>query len=210
MFYNKSMNTKKYSVFNVPKIAEDLKEGLIVAFPTDTVFGLACVYDNSDAINKVKNAKGRSEKKPLPMMCSNIEMVKEVAELSKAAETLFKHFSPGAITLVLKKKPSVPDYVTNGFETIAIRIPDNEAILKTIELLGKPLLVTSANLSDEPSMKTYSEVFSKLNGRIDAIVCMDAKSEVASTIVDVTDGIKILRLGQISLDDIKEIVDVRS
>lgn len=143
-------------------------------------------------------------------MCSNIEMVKEVAELSKAAETLFKHFSPGAITLVLKKKPSVPDYVTNGFATIAIRIPDNEAILKIIELLGKPLLVTSANLSDEPSMKTYSEVFSKLNGRIDAIVCMDAKSEVASTIVDVTDGVKILRLGQISLDDIKEIVDVRS
>lgn len=210
MFYNKSMNTKKYSVFNVPKIAEDLKNGLIVAFPTDTVFGLACIYDNPDAINKVKCAKGRSETKPLPMMCSNIEMVKDVAELSIEAEALFKHFSPGAITLVLNKKTSVPEYVTNGFKTIAIRIPNNDNILKTINLLGKPLLVTSANLSDEPSMKTYVEVFSKLNGRIDAIVCEDANSEVASTIIDMTNGMKILRYGQISLEDIKEIVDVRS
>lgn len=197
---------KKYNSFNdLPSLKEAFEKGGVIAFPTDTVFGLACIYDDEKAIEKLKAIKKRDAHKPLPMMCANISMMKEVAIMSSEAIKVADSFFPGPLTLILKRRSEVPSFVTNGFATIGIRIPNHEGILKLIEYIGKPLLVTSANISNEPALKYYKDVENSLR-EIDGIIEMDAESELASTIVDMTDGIKILRKGLIKEEDIKRVL----
>ena len=184
------------------KIITQLMQGGILAFPTDTVFGLGCIMDK-DAIRKVYLAKGRDFSKPLPMMCDGLETVKKVAFVDEEAERIIKRFTPGALTVVLRKKDEIDDYITQEKKTIAIRIPDDEWILDLIEKIG-PIMVTSANISNEGSLLKWKDVYDAMKGKIDGIVCEDAKGYEASTIVDLCDGIKILREGPISLDMLKE------
>ena len=186
------------------EIAKDaLIKGDIIAFPTDTVFGLACIYDNENAINKIYEAKGRSFNKPLPMMCRNITEISKYAKLNKKAKVLFKKYSPGAITLILKKK-NLPDFISPETDTIAIRIPDDKWILKLIKLVGKPLLVTSANISNEDSLSDYKDVLKAFGDNIDYIVRGKSKSIISSTIIDLSNDLKLIRQGDISFEDIKE------
>lgn len=193
---------------DIKTVTDYLKNGRIVAFPTDTVFGLGCIYDDEEAIRRVKEAKGRDEKKPLPMMCSSLEMIEKVAYVSDDVRRIIERFTPGALTIIFKKRECISDYVTNGLDTIGIRVPDDETILKMINMLGKPMLVTSANISGTPSLKRYEDVIRELDGRVDAIVRKDAMSDTASTIIDATgDDFKVLREGKISIEDIKEYLD---
>lgn len=197
------MKTIKYTKMDMQKIIDRLLTGGILAFPTDTVFGLACIMDK-DAIAKIYEAKGRSFDKPLPMMCSGKEMINSVAIINKDSEKLIDKYMPGAITIIFNKKDNVEDYVTNGKNTIGIRVPNDEWILELIKELKMPLLVTSANISGDGSLLKWEDVYSCMNGKIDGIVCEDARGDVASTIVDCTDEIKILRDGPISADEIME------
>lgn len=197
------MYTTKLTTNNKKQVIDILKKGGIVAFPTDTVFGLACLI-NKDAIAKIYEAKGRSFDKPLPMMCNGLEMIESVAEVSLDAKKIINKFVPGALTLIFNKKSHIEDYVTNGKQTIGIRVPDDEWILDLINKLNEPILVTSANLSDTGSLLKWEDVYKQLNGRIDAIVCADATGQTSSTIIDVTNGVKLLRQGPITLDQIKE------
>lgn len=199
------METIKYTKQDLSKIKEILLNGGIVAFPTDTVFGLGCVI-NKQAIDKIYSAKGRSFDKPLPMMCNGLKMIESVAKVSEGASKIINKFVPGALTLIFNKKDNVEDFVTNGKPTIGIRVPDDKWILDLISELNQPILVTSANLSDTGSLTKWEDVYSQLNGKIDAIVTEDASGETSSTIIDVTDGIKLLRQGPISLDDIMEVL----
>lgn len=199
------METIKYTKQDLNKIKEILLNGGIVAFPTDTVFGLGCVI-NKKAIDKIYSAKGRSFDKPLPMMCNGLKMIESVAKVSEGASKIINKFVPGALTLIFNKKDNVEDFVTNGKPTIGIRVPDDKWILDLISELNQPILVTSANLSDTGSLTKWEDVYSQLNGKIDAIVTEDASGETSSTIIDVTDGIKLLRQGPISLDDIMEVL----
>ena len=199
------METIKYTKQDLNKIKEILLNGGIVAFPTDTVFGLGCVI-NKQAIDKIYSAKGRSFDKPLPMMCNGLKMIESVAKVSEGASKIINKFVPGALTLIFNKKDNVEDFVTNGKPTIGIRVPDDKWILDLISELNQPILVTSANLSDTGSLTKWEDVYSQLNGKIDAIVTEDASGETSSTIIDVTDGIKLLRQGPISLDDIMEVL----
>lgn len=204
MFYNITMETKLYKKYEIDEIVNALSKGDIIAFPTDTVFGLGCVSDNLESINKIKKAKGRDENKPLPMMCSNIEMIAKVAMVNDKALKILKKYTPGAITVILNKLDSVPSYVTNGFKTIGIRIPNDPMILEIINKLNKPLLVTSANISNTPSLKYYRDVYKELNEKIDGLVMENALSETASTIIDLTsEEIKILRQGIITEEEIR-------
>lgn len=204
--YNASMKTKRYTKEEIPLLIAALDRGEIIAFPTDTVFGLACVCDNPQAIQKVKAAKNRDAEKPLPMMCANIAMVKHYAEVNEAAERLMKAFFPGALTLIFNKQRDVPAYVTNGKDSIGIRIPNTPFIVDMIQQLQRPLLVTSANLSGEPSLRNWCDVEASLRGRIDGILCEDAKSETASTIVDIRTDYRILRQGEISAEAIAKVL----
>lgn len=203
MLYNKTMKILKENQLDV--LVEILNDGGIIAFPTDTVYGLGCRYDSKEAIDKIKQAKLRDASKPLPMMCASIEEMKKVAFLSDDALKVAHAFMPGALTMVLKKnKELILDYITNGLDTIGIRIPDDPFVLGLLQRLGCPMLVTSANLSNQPSLYQGSDVIACLGPTLDAIVLGTAPGKVASTLVDMSEDMKILREGPITKEKIEE------
>lgn len=197
------MNTIKLTKMDTKQIIDRLLAGGILAFPTDTVFGLACIMDEK-AIAKVYEAKGRSFDKPLPMMCNGLDMIESVAYVDENNRKLINKFMPGAITLIFNKKDCVKDYVTMNKNTIGIRVPNDEWILNLITQLNIPILVTSANISGDGSLLKWEDVYSCMNGKIDGIVCEDARGDLASTIVDCSSTVKILRQGPISDEEIME------
>lgn len=199
------MKAIKYTKNDLEIIASKLLNKELIAFPTDTVFGLACVMDEQ-AIKKVYEAKGRDFNKPLPVMCSNIEMIEEIAYIDEKTKKIINNFMPGALTIVFKKKENVAEYVTQGKQTIGIRVPDDEWIIKLINTIGKPIMVTSANISDSGSLLKWEDVYEQMKNQIDGIVCEDARGDKSSTIIDVSDGLKLLREGPISFADIESIV----
>lgn len=198
---------KTYEINEIEKIKNDLLNGEIIAFGTDTVFGLACVYDDLNAIKKVYEAKNREAKKALPMMCKDVDTISEVAYVSDKALKIMKKYMPGAITIIYQKKECISDDATSGLSTIGIRIPNDEFVLTLLRSVGKPLLVTSANMSHEPSLLKWKDVYEKLDGRIDGVVKKDATGSLSSTIVDCSGtDIKILREGPISKEEIMDLV----
>ena len=192
------MITKKYSKEQWKEVSKAIGTGKVIAFPTDTVYGLGVRYDNEDALKHLKQAKIRPETKPIPMMVSSLSQIEEVAYVNDKAKKLIENFMPGAFTIVLKKKETVADYVTNALPTIAIRMPNDEFVLTIMDTIGKAMLVTSANISNEQSCQSGEEVLKQLDGRIDGIVMGESGSSQASTIVDASGAdIKILRAGVI-------------
>ena len=193
------VETMQMTKADLDEIVALIDAGKVVAFPTDTVFGLGVKYDDGDALNRLKKAKNRPDHKAIPMMVSSLCQIESVAYVDERSQKLMEAFMPGAFTIVLKKKENVPSFVSNGMETVAIRMPCDAFVLSMIERLGKPMLVTSANLSDQPSCKTSEEVLKQLGGRIDAIVLGESKGYTSSTIVDVSGTkLNILREGDIS------------
>ncbi|MEG0265789.1 MAG: L-threonylcarbamoyladenylate synthase [Erysipelotrichaceae bacterium] len=201
------MDTIRYDKSEIEKVVSVLKDGLVVAFPTDTVFGLGVIYDDENALKRLKEAKGRDENKPIPTMVASIEQIEKIAEVSDVAKRLIKAFMPGAFTIILNKKDNVPEYATNGFSTIGIRMPKDEFVLSLINACGKAMLVTSANISGEASTSNDQDALKQLDGRIDGIVLGNSGGDQASTIVDATDAtIKIIRTGAISKEMIESVV----
>ena len=197
------METQRLTKKDSAKIVEILNSGGVVAFPTDTVYGLAVRYDLKEAILKMKEAKQRPETKPFPMMVSSKAQIERVAVTDARSQKLIDQWMPGALTLVFKKKPEIDELVTNGFPTIGIRMPDDDFVLEIINRVGVPLLVPSANLSGQPSCTTSEEVLKQLDGRIDAVVLGESGASTASTVCDTTgDELKILRQGPIKLEDL--------
>lgn len=195
------MKTKIFKKEELSTIKDWINEGKVIAFPTDTVFGLGVTYSNEEALKNLKQAKLRDGDKPIPMMVKSIKQLEEVAYVDERVKLLANRFMPGALTLILKRRESVPAYVSDYKDTIALRIPDDDFVLS---LLEEPMLVTSANLSGETPGKNEQDVLVQLDGRIDAIVEGEAKRDRPSTIVDLSsDKVIILREGEICADDIK-------
>lgn len=200
------MKTKLVHPSDFETITAALRSGKVVAFPTDTVYGVGVVFDNSSAVAKMKVAKGRPETKPFPLMVANVSQMHKVAFLTERDEAIANNLTPGALTMVLNKKDTVSDEFTNGLSTIAIRIPDSEFVLKLLEEVG-PMFVTSANISGQPACNTGKEVMESLNGRISLVVDGDAISHTASTIIDCTkEEVQILRQGDITIEDINRVI----
>ena len=191
---------------SINKVVSLLQAEEIVSFPTDTVFGIGVIYNSGKAVNKMKEAKGRDASKPFPLMVASVEQMEEVAFLTDRERKIAERFMPGALTLVLNKKDTVKDEYVNGLNTVAIRIPDDRFVLRVLRKAG-PLFVTSANLSGQPAANTHQEVLRQLDGRIAAVVKGEARSHVASTIIDCTGSeLKCLREGTLSYRDISEVV----
>lgn len=198
------METQRLTKKDSAQIVEILNRGGVVAFPTDTVYGLAVRYDLKEAILKMKEAKQRPETKPFPMMVSSKAQIERVAVTDARSQKLIDQWMPGALTLVFKKRPEIDELVTNGFPTIGIRMPDDDFVLEIINRVGVPLLVPSANLSGQSSCTTSEEVLKQLDGRIDAVVLGESGASTASTVCDTTgDELKILRQGPIKLEDLE-------
>ena len=194
---------------NVQRAAEVLRNGGIVAFPTDTVYGLGAVCTNEEAVSKLFRAKGRDEGKPLSVLVGNTEQVQMLSDsVPESACLLMRAFWPGALTLVLRKKESVSDRVSAGKDTIGIRMPDSETARKLIRLAGSPLAAPSANTSGKRSAVTAEDVKEDLAGKIDFLLdggtCPIALS---STVIDLTgETPKILREGSITKQMIDEVL----
>lgn len=197
------METKVLAKDQFELITELIRDGQVVAFPTDTVYGLGIRYDSEVAVKRLKQAKQRDANKPFPLMVSNIAQIDQVAYLNSEYSEVVKHLMPGALTIIVRKKNVIPDYATNGKDTIAIRMPDDEFVLALLEELG-PLLVTSANMSGEKAANDQNEVLAQLDGRIAAVVKGHSLSAIPSTIVDLTSfPLKILRQGEITFEQIQ-------
>lgn len=185
-----------------------LKQGGIVAFPTDTVYGLGACASNQQAVERVYRVKERPQNIALPLLLARTSQISEVAEpVPQIAWLLAKKFLPGALTLVLHKSNSVPDIITAGGITVAIRIPAHPIPVALAEGLGAPIVGTSANLSGKPSAATADEVYSQFGDKIDLVIdggrCPGGRE---STIVDVTKETPVvLREGAIARKELKQV-----
>ena len=189
---------------DLEETVELLKSGAVVAFPTDTVFGIGVIYNDAAAIDRMKKAKGRDASKPFPLMVADLKQLEEVAYVTDRERRIAQKYTPGALTLVLKRKDTIARESVNGFDTIAIRIPDDRFVLKLLKKAG-PMFVTSANISGMPAACNEKEVLQQLDGRIEAVVRGKAGTGVASTIIDCTgEELKCLREGTISYKEIEE------
>lgn len=186
-----------------------LVAGELVAFPTDTVYGVGAICWNEAAVARLYTAKLRSLDKAIPILLADPADLALVADhLPLAGMKLAQAFWPGALTLVVPKASRVPAEVTAGGDTLAVRIPNHDIARTLIRLAGAPLATTSANLSGGPSPVTAEEVAAQLAGRIPLIVDGGrCPGGAASTVVDVTGPTpRILRPGPISEADIRAVI----
>lgn len=196
--------TKVLKAENTDEIVKEILAGQVVAFPTETVYGIGCQYGNQEALEKLFIAKNRDHSKAITLMVEKVSDISRFAYVDDAIMNVAQTFMPGRITLILKKRPEVDDAMTNGLPTIGIRIPDSQFVLNLIHRTG-PLLVTSANLSGQANTTNEKEVLAQLDGRIASVVAGQTSSDVASTVVQLTDHqVKILRAGAITEQEIKE------
>lgn len=186
--------------------AELIKSGRLVAFPTETVYGLGANALMSDAAEKVYAAKGRPSDNPLIIHLASADDAEKYCEVTSDFERLAKAFTPGPLTVVMKKKDIIPSTVTGGLDTVAVRIPSHAAARELITLCGVPIAAPSANLSGRPSTTAANHVVSDMLGRIDMIIDGgDCDIGLESTIVAIVgeNTLKMLRPGAVTLEMLK-------
>ncbi len=194
---------------SLTEAANLIKAGQIVAFPTETVYGLGANCFDEKAIDKIFKAKGRPSDNPIIVHIHSINQVSDVAlNVSVTAKELMQRFWPGPLTLVLEKRPSVPDSVTAGLNTVAVRMPDHQIAQTIIEHSGVPIAAPSANLSGKPSPTTAQMVYDDLNGKIPLIIDSGpCEVGIESTVLDVTGKVpRILRPGMITIEMINDAI----
>ena len=190
---------------NKDEIINVLTNGGVIAYVTDTVWGLGCLPNNESAVKKIYEIKKREAQKPLILMSNDIyPLLDYVKPISKIGQILIKKYFPGALTIVTDKSENTPDYITSSMPTVGIRIPDNEVFREICEIIpGHVLATTSANLSHQPSAKTYEQALENMSGLADLII--EDYGYVAkgleSTVVGVMNNeLRIFRQGAIHLD----------
>jgi L-threonylcarbamoyladenylate synthase len=209
------MKTEFLSIKNntdIKKAIEYLQKGELVAIPTETVYGLAADAKNEDAIKKIFIAKERPTNHPLIVHIDSIENIKNWAEdIPEKAYILGKHFWPGPLTLLLKKKKNISSLITGGLDTIAIRIPNHDTLRKIIAELNTALVAPSANPHTKLSATTGQQVFDNMNGKIAAVLDGGAcEVGIESTILSlVAETPKILRQGPITQTMIENVLQCK-
>lgn len=186
-----------------------LKEGKLVIFPTETVYGIGANAFNKKAVDDIFIAKGRANDNPLIVHIAEFDDLKEITEEPNEMEqALIDSFMPGPFTLILKKKNCIPDNVSAGLDTVGIRMPEDKIAHELIKAAKLPIAAPSANLSSRPSGTKVSDIVDEFDGKVSAIIDGgETKIGIESTVVKVIDGIPtILRPGKITPEDIKEVV----
>lgn len=207
----KYMQTKRLTT-NQQDIAEAaaiIRQGGLVAFPTETVYGLGADAFNAEAVAAVYEAKGRPSDNPMIVHIARAcDMGKLTPTLNDDMVALIENFWPGPLTMVVKKNPDVPDRTTGGLDTVAVRMPDSKAALDLIAMADTPIAAPSANISGSPSPTRAKDVIADMDGRIDAIIQgEDCRVGIESTVVDMTgETPMILRPGIITAEDIQTVL----
>ena len=199
----------KDTIEDIKKAGEILKNGGLIAFPTETVYGLGANGLDEAAVSKVYKAKGRPSDNPMILHISQIDEIYDIAEeINEDCLKLMEAFWPGPLTVVVKRKKIVPNTTTGGLDTVGIRMPSDKTARLLIKEAGIPIAAPSANLSGKPSPTMPEHVIKDMNGRIDGIIC-GGKCQVGieSTVVLVTgDTPIILRPGKITKEDMKKVL----
>lgn len=192
------------------KAANILKNNGLVAFPTETVYGLGANALKEECVKKIYLAKGRPSDNPLIVHISEIEEVYKIAlNIPKQAIDLMNRFWPGALTIVIKKNNIIPNATSGGLDTVAIRLPNNNIARALIKECGFPIAAPSANISGKPSPTTANHVFKDLNGKIDMVIDGGGcEFGLESTVIEVLeDKVTILRPGNITKEMIEEVCE---
>ncbi len=190
------------------RAAEIIRSGGLVAFPTETVYGLGANALDGDAAAKIYAAKGRPSDNPLIIHLADPSDAAGYACVNEAYERLAEAFMPGALTVILKKRSNIPNTVTGGLDSVAVRVPENRYARRLIELAGVPIAAPSANLSGRPSPTKARHVIDDLDGRVDMIIDGgNTTVGLESTIVKLdTDPPTLLRPGKITLEQLAAIL----
>ena len=192
----------------IKEAAMSIKEGGIVLFPTETVYGIGANALDENAVNKIFEAKGRASDNPLIVHISNIDMLDNlVKEVGKVEQKLMDNFWPGPLTIIFDRKECIPNVVTAGLNTVGIRMPSNEIARKLIEFAGLPIAAPSANISGKPSGTKIEDIIDELDGKVDYILDSGMVDiGVESTVIRVIDDkVHILRPGKITVEDIQNL-----
>jgi L-threonylcarbamoyladenylate synthase len=197
------------TVDTIKEAAKLVLAGRLVAYPTDTVYGLGCNPFSSDAVDRLVKAKERV-KGSLPILVSSIGEAERIGEMNGIAAAFASKFWPGPLTLVVRSRSNLPEIVTSGSSLVGLRIPNHEIARRLIHESDGAIIGTSANISGHPSLSTAEEVFRELEGRID-LVLNGGSATVGreSTVVRVLgDEVTVLREAAISRDDILKALPV--
>ena len=181
----------------------------VIAFPTETVFGLGVFYDDKEAYELLNKIKNRREDKPYTMMLVDVNKINEYAFINDKYLPIISKYMPGSLTILVRAKENVPSYVTHGTGTIGIRIPSNKEALDLLRFVKKPLLVPSANKADQKPALSADEVKAIFKDEIDIIIPGEISSGEPSTIIDLTgDAIKLIRKGPIPLEELNQLINL--
>lgn len=205
MYYNwkDRTNTEELKI-----VCNLIRNGELVIFPTETVYGIGANALDTLAVGKIFLAKGRPSDNPLIVHLADKRKINEVADdITEVEQELIDNFMPGPFTLILKKKPIIPNVVTAGLDTVAVRIPNNIIAKGIITFSGVPIAAPSANISGRPSGTSIEDIRKELEGKVSAIVD-GGKTEIGieSTVVKVVDEIPvIIRPGKVTPEEIKKV-----
>lgn len=190
---------------NISKIVNKLNEGKIIITPTDTIYGITCDATNEESIKKVYQIKKRPLSKPLILLMNNYEMIKEYTkDITLEEEELIKEYMPGLVTIILNKNHKVNSLITANTDYVAIRIPKNQDLLDIITKLNKPIVSTSANISEEIPITNISELNEDIKNNVDYIEDEGTISAKTSTIVKFNNHkLQVLRDGLLA-NELKE------
>jgi tRNA threonylcarbamoyl adenosine modification protein (Sua5/YciO/YrdC/YwlC family) len=181
---------------HLARVVQCLKDGGVIAYPTDTTYGIGCSIFNKKGIEKIYKLKQREKKKPFSFICSNLSEVSRYAKISNLAFKILKRHLPGPYTFVLEATREVPDLLLTRQKTVGIRIPDNKICLEIVQLLDNPVITTSANLSGEEPVGDPQLIDFIFGSQLDLVVDGGLLATDVSSVVSLTDDIpKILRAG---------------
>jgi len=206
-----SVDSIKPESSKIEKAVELLKSGNLVAFPTDTVYGIGADAFNKSAVERIFTAKGRDSKKPFQVLIADKDDLNLIVEKqSDILHYLADSFFPGALTIVVPAKEDFPRWVTCGLDTVGVRMPSNIIALEMIKAFGRPISATSANISGLPNPKDAQQVLEYLDGKIDLILDGGSTPDnIPSTVIDISvNPPKILRQGKLLAEELNKVINL--
>lgn len=196
------MKTQLITTKQLTKAVDALREGEVIAFPTETVFGLGVIFDEEKAYQKLVEVKRRPPTQPFTLMCGRIEDIEKYAYLDEKTKKIVTSFMPGPLTIIVRVKDDVPPFVTLGTGFIGIRVSESTMVQHLIQSVGKPLLVPSANKHGEIPATTSAMALEAFNGEIPFVIEGKSESNIPSTIIKIDGKIELIREGGIPFDRI--------
>jgi len=191
-----SVNPQNPQQRHIHRIADALRQGGVIAYPTDTIYGIGCDIFNRKGVRKIYQIKQRDPRKPFSFICADLSDVSNYAQVSNFAYKIMRRHLPGPYTFVLEATRAVPDLLTTRQKTVGIRIPDNQIALSIVKELGHPLVTTSVNISGQDVMNDPYDIQQELGRNLDMVVDGGIVSGDPSTVISlIDDRIELLREG---------------